>query len=431
LLVLPVGCEKKDGTPTASACVAYTVSHISRMNAQEDKAKISKINVFLDSSGSMKGFVKSGVPTVFTDSLKGLVNTIAVTFPNNIHISYQRFGTRLQPIDPKQLVNSITTPSFYTDQDTMFGPVLDAIAREEKEVLHLVVTDLFEERDSISALLEKIKSLVSNNKSELSLGVLGLRGEFDGTVSGIHINGVTYSFPFQGQRPFYLLMFGKREALREMYEAIANSILKQPNPINHNFVLFSGKPLELPLEFGKTEAVKKAFGLSAPDRILDRFAKPFMVRGKDKTASFDQSFVLHYRPYVARLSFSTSDISILSVNCDANERKVPAIGVGINASISNTTPDAVTLRFDIEPQALEKGQVRLVEVNITPKGVRDYPKWFYAWNLDQNQIPNCAKESCDGTRTINLYDFLVGIAKIYEGVPAKAYFLLLRDQKTL
>jgi len=190
----------------------------------DDVSTPPRVNLYLDASGSMRGFAAGGAATRYTQFLQEL-RTVLVTLWGANHVRYFRCGAQVAPL---QALVPALSPQFYTDLNSQLDQPLRQL---DAHALTLLVSDLCQDQADIAALIEALRARFF--PARLALGLWGLRGDYHGRVSCL-LPAVA-PFDYHGSRPFYMLALGRSTdilALASRMAASEDVLLLGPEPLS-------------------------------------------------------------------------------------------------------------------------------------------------------------------------------------------------------
>jgi hypothetical protein len=302
-----LGCESK-------------VKELPPEDASDNVGEVSDtldVDIFLDATLSMKGFIIPGVASHYEQTIQLLERAVGKGWQNGKAMFY-RFGSTISPIKSRGYLEA-AQPGFYTDkkffQKTFIENVLDSAKTEN---LTVIVTDLFQNDADVNLLTRKLKEkyLIKN----LAIGILGIKSEFNGSVYDVGIRNYSFAYTSNNAnsetfRPFYVLMLGKHTDVVRYYEELEKSGLK--NFPSNNFLIFSrylGNPLTS-FEGGGIDTPSKIVetsGIISPSLPLNRLKqfKQFRLRDGSVDASFTAALTHKPLPYTMQFNPALVDAEI-------------------------------------------------------------------------------------------------------------------------
>ncbi len=406
LMVLPLlGCPKK----------------VSELPPQEEVERVEgvsdslAVDIFLDSTLSMKGFLVDGTSSTYEQTLHLLERPIGTGWKNGKNTFY-RFGTSLSEIKDRGHRDAIQ-PGFYTDQRfTAKTHIESVIEFANVENLTVIVTDLFQDRADISLLNEKLKEKYL--RKNLAIGIVGIGSQFAGTVYDVGVRN--YSFPYDSRkggetafRPFYLLLFGKHADVARYFQELEKAGL---HAFPHRHFLILSRYLQDPLSSfegasldSQTQIVETS-GILSP-KIADgekkRF-KQFRLRNRAAEATF--TAVLPYAPLPNTIGFDLQKVEaeIQAWKYDGNtfvaDREAAQ---AIKISGLSVGDSRMTLTVSVSGKQLPANSLHSFKVVIRPQEYK-LPEWVSAWDMPVTMIEGWKRNpnGFNGATTFNLKPFL-------------------------
>jgi hypothetical protein len=133
-------------------------------------SKSLKVDVFLDGTISMKGFIVPGIASRYQQTLPLLESTVARGWADS-QVVFHKFGTVIKDLSERRYLDA-QHPQFYDEAEVREKTLIqNVIDKAETDRLTLIVTDLFQTDADINLITAKIKEkFIAKN---LSVGVLG------------------------------------------------------------------------------------------------------------------------------------------------------------------------------------------------------------------------------------------------------------------
>jgi hypothetical protein len=236
----------KQASLAAGACLPSTGTGKTNAAPRTERAQI-----YIDRSQSMSGYVHPGLGR--SQALADLLRLLERQLPTiAASAEYRAFGADIsEPLQPNELA-LFSAPAIYNcrscdNQESHIDEVLDEIVRAPKEVMHLVITDLWLDNKSFRgsdevALGEPLRDILRSGRA---IGLIGIKAPFRGPI--YEVPGVgTYSKA--EERPLFLLMVGPAESLALVHRRLAESESPALAPDRLEFSLYDGALSEAPLE---------------------------------------------------------------------------------------------------------------------------------------------------------------------------------------
>ena len=217
-----------------------------------------KLNLYLDATESMKGFVTVGTSSNYIQLIRSLDNLVVSGWKKST-IDYFKFGSHVQRLNGRDHFKALDK-SFYQhtglSSDTQIDKVLSKDNIYKNGNLNLIVTDLFQ-KDSDAVILTKLlkeKCLVNN----ISVGVIGVKSQFSGYIYDAGLDSSTFEYD-TGQdpkkfRPFYIIAIGRHEDIVNAYEQISKNL---PATSSIVFTIISKAAVHKPATFEGAEKTGK------------------------------------------------------------------------------------------------------------------------------------------------------------------------------
>ncbi|HZE72495.1 MAG TPA: hypothetical protein VE135_23545 [Pyrinomonadaceae bacterium] len=196
-----------------------------------------KVDLFFDATLSMKGFTLTQTSSSYQQSVPLLERAVIEGWRGG-EASFYKFGDEIAPLPGRAFLEA-TKPQFYSDSKynkrTFIERVID---RADLDHLTVIVTDLFQDNADVNQLSTKLKNKFIANG--LSVGVLGIRSQYDGTVYDVGTDNYSFSYkssekPDSG-RPFFLLAFGSHANVAQYFAVLELSGLSN-FPERHALIL--------------------------------------------------------------------------------------------------------------------------------------------------------------------------------------------------
>jgi len=383
------------------------------------------VRVYVDASASMRGFA---VPPAsrYLHFLRRLENSLLTGWGDSA-IRLARFGESIQPIPEHPGFELAFQPNFYNDPVTKIEEPLGAVQPGELTVL---VTDLLQTNGNMSFLVRTLlRNLLPNR---LSLGVWGLRSEFNGTVYGAEWQGPTFTYRTSNDpntlRPFYMLVIGRREDVLRYARVISTAYKQFKEVSTDTFLLLAPEVVEKPLEW-KVVAPGRLAGVAASTEIV--------LPGKRGVAFGSYKFVGNVLSAVIPVELEYLKVAHLpQIKLQTLERQVRQAKFYRSANLFlfrklreavDASPEVSgAVRFELsEPKSDPSGRLALT-VRIEPKkrlpdgvyffeyrpGLKveafELPAWCTGWNMEPEELAAFSQTPAafDGSRTPGLNEFV-------------------------
>ena len=335
----------------------------------------------------------------------------------------QRFGGQMETsITPEESIE-IKVNNIPEEPIEVPAPTKEIKERREEDQLVVIVTDLFQDRGDINLLVAQLKEKYIKNGIEV--GLFGMRSQFDGTVYDTGIGQAP--LPYQGDRPFYLLVLGKYADIAHYFNRLIATDF--PEGKKANTVIFSQYLVSSLISFeGVPENLIHWENLNPDSVLFDQDP-----RLKQFTIAKEPSFIVPRYP--DSVNISTTLKYALSPHAVFFDSDTPEVSVTtkrfregqIEENLDSQQHLEVKLellemelsvKFTLMPQFLNKDDICFYAVSLSPK-IDDYkvPDWCLAWNMERE---------LDGSRTLNLVNFVRDLSRVtaemHQPKFAKFYF---------
>lgn len=197
--------------------------------ASAPPAPSGPVNVYVDGSGSMVGFLRasaSGELRPFQDFLAKLPSAAAGGRPEQAQLRYHLFGSKVRPLDAAGSVQLVQEAAYQCppgqvcdNQESRLDAALAEVRKAPADSLSIIVSDLWLSSSTLATTgaVAVGAPLVAMLGEGRAVGVLGLRAPYQGGVYDLP-SGADYTM--SGRRPLYVLLIGpteRVEALRRWY----------------------------------------------------------------------------------------------------------------------------------------------------------------------------------------------------------------------
>jgi len=403
------GCRKQVCDPPPKDDVAYAMPSPS--------ANAPTVDVYFDSTLSMKGFVASGTTSNFQQAIPILESAVISRWAGG-GTQFFKFGTKIEALPGRSYLDAVK-PQFYEDRDyntlTLIENVVDSAKPDH---LTVIVTDLFQNNSDVNQLSEKIKKKYV--AQALAVGVLGLRSEFEGPVYDVGPD--KYSFEHHSGsdqkkfRPFYLLVLGSHADIAKYFDALAyGGFNKFPSELQQRVIFspFVASPLanfESAPILKATKIARQDSGTLVRNASKDPRIEEFKIVGSTDVASFTTELRYYPLPYVVSTSDSL-DPEVTSWKCgDKSGMQETAEGKNALTIIAKTALNEnpiIHLDAKIDPKLLPSDGIYAFRVVLRPHEY-SLPAWIADWNMKAELIDywHNTPSEFDGSKTYNLENFL-------------------------
>lgn len=406
----------------------------------EPVSKTINAAIYIDSSGSMEGFVTRGSETFYKLTLKIVRSVIKSGWDINKFSAY-KFGENVRKIDESEYVKALT-PSFYKGQESSKSTKIDGVFEEkgicEPNSLAVVVTDLFQNRADLQSVLDRLKQrcLMRN----YSIGVVGVKGQFDGNVCEVGERNNCFPYTelnrYERFRPFYLLVLGKHSDIVKFMESLIQlcSFIRK-----EHLSLFSPSVVDPVGSFegvsyddlkGLAEVTSIVTQETPNNRIMQ-----FLIR-KDN-ASVVLTPKINWVPFTPELDMTklafeaTYEKHFLSEGFRTISEGARAFPVEV---MSAKDRKRFTLKMGVSSSDLPGKGIYRCGISVRPsRSGYIIPEWWSSWNMNMTKIDSWKKtpHSFEGSTTANLSLFLQSLLltnrEVNKPEVAKLYFYFQRN----
>ncbi len=407
------GCSKQTCAPPPRDDAQYTLPPPSNAAPMVD--------VFLDSTLSMKGFVSTGTNNNFQQTIPILESAVISRWAGG-ETHFFKFGSQIEALTNRSYLEAVK-PQFYSDSDyntlTLIENVIDSAKPDH---LTTIVTDLFQNNSDINQLSDKIKKKYI--AQGLGVGIFAIKSEFDGNVYDVGPDKYSFSYASGSDakkfRPFYLLVLGPHAEISKYFEALTYAGLnKFPGELQQRVIFspFIASPLanfEGAIPNTNKIARQDPGTLVRPGAKDARIAE-FKIIGLPDSASF--STELAYHP-LSDIVTTSNDLApeitgwVCSDKANANPQSMSESAeaksaLQIKTAKFSSDNQRIQLEAQIHPKTLPGDGIYEFRIVLRP---RDYtlPGWITDWNMKTDLIDywHRTPSEFDGSKTYNLENFL-------------------------
>ena len=411
LALLGVNCvsDDIDGKPDA---ISFKLKH------RESASTKLKVNVYLDATDSMKGYVVPGDAAEYCRMLPYLSSSAS----SENEIEFFKFGGNETFIIERTQDSCLSArkPDFYTNKrmfkKTFIDKVIETTADEysrNSNLLSVIVTDLFQDENDVVSVKDAIKQHFL--KKKLSVGIAGFQSDFSGLVHDVGIKKKSY--PYKGKRPLYVIALGKHIDIENYFQNLWNRTREFEEK---NFLILS----EFFIEPQKIQVTRK-LQIDESSQVIkelqkDNFTMSFRLSPKAQSPSF--STILEYKkyPFLINLNPKLGTIkSIVEVKKWSKKRWEDLKDTNIlEISKIDFEESLLYVDFKLSVATLPRNNVLWFGVELHPElGEKELPQWVLDWNMDISKIGLWENnlEVFDGSKTLNLKPFILDLLQtIYE-----------------
>jgi hypothetical protein len=396
------------------------------INQPVEKSKNLTVDIHVDGTPSMQGYVSNSTESLYSQTLKVLDETARL---NAKEVKYYRLGTTSNPIS-RDKYRQAAEAKFYSGNDGGF-PLLSvsqietAINPPKNEILSVIVTDLYQKNTDITTITERIKQYYLNNKNDpnYAIGIIGIKSEFNGEIflednRNSSINYQTTSNKLKQYHPFYLIFLGHYSDIAHYFDLLASNsntkvaieqggaVIFSPDYLLQNTVTLAEYP-DLPLE----EDISRPVSLNDGQVAIEKDDLPIEMLEIDKREAdnlklkYDVSLKylkhgLKIDPQKIMTNFKLQKFDGFDQSFkDANQTS--SLGENLTAkewSISDPN-DYLSFNFSINPGEIDPG-VYLFNIDTIAGGLQSQ-SWWQEWDGSSQDILNG-----EGWKTYNLARFL-------------------------
>lgn len=179
-----------------------------------EKIEVSEnlpVDIYLDGTYSMNGYVNMDKPTIYVDSIKGIEEILRNRWEGR-KISYIRFGDENYKL-PEDRFLDFAKVSFYQQKDTSLDKLIKSVNPDH---MSIIVTDLFQTNNYIQSVVYALEDKLFSAKENKGFAILGLKSQFNGTIYDIGSNHPSIKYSSvdgkpETYRPFYIMVLGKEQ----------------------------------------------------------------------------------------------------------------------------------------------------------------------------------------------------------------------------
>lgn len=364
-----------------------------------------KVQVFLDATVSMKGYIGAASPTQYMATIQGLESVISSGWQKPVTTFY-KFGSWVEPLAGRAHLRALEA-DFYQKGglavETEMDKVLNSPSISEKGNLSIIVTDLFQKDSDVVLLTNLLKE--NCLKKGIAVGMAGIKSQFHGTIYDAGIHGESYPYDSNDTspstfRPFYILVLGSDADVSTFFDRLCSKLLfVDPK----NCSLISRHLVRTPVTFEGSTRTKAANLNPVENLTTPPSAKIKQLRLlDDANAHATYSVPCSIAPYVP-LELKKGQGPVFEVN--------PVDGLVID-DVSLLT-GKLTFSVKVKPGTLKGGDSCRFRIIARP-ALDSYvsPAWWSDWNLNVIDVVSHKtnkKAKIDGSRTQNLALFMTGL----------------------
>ncbi|MEM9272880.1 MAG: hypothetical protein AAGA80_07945 [Cyanobacteria bacterium P01_F01_bin.143] len=416
-------------------CKPVSQKDVSQDSLANKRSDIIKLEIQVDGTESMQGFVKNDRKSRYEQTLE-LLDVIATASwsRDKSTIDYYRFGTKRQGISKQTYINA-QKPNFYNVGGVFRdGQIIAAIPPSSANKLSIIVTDLYQTDADISSVIGKLKG--EYLQKDYAVGILGIKSEFNGQVYDIGVRKLDRPYNTKGKkteqfRPFYLIMLGSYQNIVYYFEQLQQESKGLIEP--EQFIIFyprviestsafdlDGFPSKLPQGQNVLRKISTFNNRQVIGKIIDKRSTMALLLQEDAAGNYEINNTISYFPssYTLQVDSSRSDAFISQISgeiFDQNSQKFqPDNSQGFqfsNWQINKTESEAeLTFSTLVDSQKIQSGIYNFT-VNLIPNQFKE-PQWWQEWNFDESSFDRNNKDNFDGSTTLNLLNFMKGMKSV-------------------
>lgn len=373
----------------------------------------------------MKGFIVPGLASRYQQVLPLLESTVERGWSGS-QITFYRFGTVIEELPDRRYLEA-QRQQFYEEREirerTLIQNVIDFSSEENSEnTLTAIVTDLFQTDVDVNLISRKIKEkFITQN---LSVGILGIKSQFNGKVYDVGPNNYAFDYKTDNSnptsfRPFYILVLGKHSDVSNYFDAIFKGGL-EAGPETHALIL-SPYLSETVATFEKiTEAqrIQEISNLLPPDVNAGHVRQFRIPDSSAQQASFKAN--LGYKPlrYVMPLASPELESEVTAFQCGASAEsngthvlnEADGMNRAFNVKDANLSETSIDYAVEIVPAALQGRGIYCFKNILRPKTYK-MPDWVSAWDMDSGLVEawRSSPKDFNGATTFNLKALLTNL----------------------
>jgi hypothetical protein len=372
------------------------------------------LDAYIDASMSMQGFVADPAMSAYCALVEHLESPFVTGWPGRSS-AFFKFGGRVVRLGPGDH-RLAQLPGFFSDRQlnrkTNIDVVLDSL---DVGHLSLVVTDLVQDQSDVARLVQRLVDRCV--EGDLSVGVLGIRSNFDGTVYDQGISN--RRFVWKGERPFYVLFIGKHADIAHYYAGLRQTRVF-PSWRSH-FVLLSRHLLMAQPRLDGTGGLPSLEGFNWDNSLLggehvdDRMAQCSAPGGRT-IGEIKARMPCSPLENVLQPSGDRIVSSVETQQCDGDGgwQRLPAGRAHAVVEEVRLEKAILIQSLRVHLKDLVRGRVYLFSVRTTaPGSAFQPPGWCSEWDLDPQALAGSTTigGGFDGSRTLNLHRFVSEVSQ--------------------
>jgi len=380
----------------------YSTSEILIPKISTDINDSIEIFLFIDATLSMKGFVN--VPNSIYSSFLEEFEANAQTGWKNVKLNFFKFGTKIKKITREQF-RQAKNPSFYEEpgiyEKTNIDSVIDFISNNYKpNHIYVLVSDFFQNEADINLLNLKIKQNCFTKN--ISIGILGLKSEFNGLVYDAKVPPYYYHSKTDdpnSYRNVIALIFSNESNIINLIDKLNSPYINKnyfiliPSKIITNFTTNVSKPKE-----------KIKLSLRASKKELNIYN--FNLRDKTKSINLNIELYIHTIPYIPQINYNKINIQCFYkylTKQKSSKDSIPYNNVYLKQISAEQNIIKTTIIIDIP----EENAIYSFLIYFQPSPIDGFilPNWVYEFSSDN---PNPLK---DQNKTLNFDKFVINLVR--------------------
>lgn len=383
----------------------------------EKKKDSMTINIYVDGTPSMSGFVSNGANTKYMEAIRILDSSASTGWvESKTKINYFRFGIKSEPVSRDVYLSSLKAEFYDPSNPVLAVSQIDkVITSAEKDNISVIVTDLYQKGTDVTLVRNALREQYL--RQGYAVGVLGIKSEFNGTIYDVGTQNTSFQYNTQGKslskfHPFYVVILGSYKDVTHYYEKLKISGKEKQIINDDSFVIFYPKltsnlsVLDTAQSKPKlSKGIKRVAIINNGDVKLKMKDKKLIdlltVENIDSEDNVDYKVDYHPLPYTLELD-ENSISSIIKVKTFDKKSSTFVDSTDSNLSKSmklsgwSFNKKKIEFSASISTKNIASG-VHFTTIDALPISTKDY-KWWREWNSDEG--------SFDGSKTDNLLLFL-------------------------
>ncbi|EFA70992.1 hypothetical protein [Cylindrospermopsis raciborskii] len=404
------------------------IAHTPVENTNTSKSNNLSVRIYLDGSGSMLGYVKSG-ETNYGKTLRSIRNVFELS--DKLPVEYYRIGSPMQKITSSEYYNSGISSVFYDGSSNQFpevsSPIDAAIVPPEKEQkkMTVIITDLQQNSGDVTKLNKVINDTYYNiDNRDYAVGIWAIKSEFDGKIylEGNNPRSFNYS---TGQepakfRPFYVLFIGPYGDIKHYFSQLkkyntnqdllnsdnSNLMIFHPDHVLDKISVLDGTPISLP------QGITEVFALAKEGVTVSKSNQEMLKLNSSLKQSSTINYTVNFlhSEYSLPIDPSTIQAQVKGKKLDRFNRKF--VEVDSNSEIISAIElkdwqilpkeNQAKLTAVIQPNKLSEPGIYNLQFDLTTASLA-VPNWWKEWDWQTRTGEE------DGSKTYNLQEFFTAL----------------------